>query len=219
MAWKTYLHYFRNPIASAKPNAGHLALAQLEQLMEAEGKDVQVVTQNVDALHQRAGSAMVHELHGTVYRHVCSRHKHVHEYQIDPVDLDNTDYDATTDPFFDRAHPPRCSTEGCNSYLRPDATLFTEGLSQSTWALAELAVRSLANDDVLLVIGTSGVVYPAASLPGIVAEKGKASIIEINPERSALTQSLENAGGTFVQTTAGTFLPQVLERYRESLSQ
>merc|ERR1711862_1009961 len=96
--------------------------------------------------------------------------------------------------------------DGCKSYLRPDATLFTEGLTDE-------AVRELKNNDLMLVIGTSGVVYPAASIPQRIAELKKANIVEINPERSALTNCIEKSGGLFLQTTAGTILPQIVEQY------
>jgi len=65
----------------------------------------------------------------------------------------------------------------------------------------------------MLVIGTSGVVYPAASIPQRIAELKKANIVEINPERSALTNCIEKSGGLFLQTTAGTILPQIVEQY------
>lgn len=217
LAWKTYLHYFRNPIAKAKPNAGHFALAELEELIKAQNKTVVVITQNVDGLHQRAGSSTVCELHGTVYRHICSKNKHLHNYQINPVGLDDTDYNAEEDTFFDPKNPPKCSEDGCNSYLRPDAVLFTEGLPGEDWRMAETATRSLKSSDLLLVIGTSGVVYPAASLPYNVAQRKQSKIVEINPERSKLTDVIENGGGLFLQTTSATILPEIVEEYKKYL--
>jgi len=211
LAWKTYLRYFRNPIAKAKPNAGHIALANLENILKKDGKDLIIVTQNVDGLHQRAGSSTVYELHGTVYRHVCSKHKHLHEYQVNPVGLDATDYDPEADEFFNPGNPPRCSYEGCKSYLRPDAVLFTEGLPGEEWDNSYRAIHQLGKEDVLLVIGTSGVVYPAASLPEQAARRNQTTIIEINPERSNLTNCIEMAGGIYLQTTAAVALPQIVD--------
>eukprot|EP00012_Vannella_robusta_P003520 CAMPEP_0206190054 /NCGR_PEP_ID=MMETSP0166-20121206/4520_1 /ASSEMBLY_ACC=CAM_ASM_000260 /TAXON_ID=95228 /ORGANISM="Vannella robusta, Strain DIVA3 518/3/11/1/6" /LENGTH=272 /DNA_ID=CAMNT_0053606057 /DNA_START=301 /DNA_END=1116 /DNA_ORIENTATION=+ len=205
-AWKTYLHYFRNPIARAKPNAGHLALAELEKLLQKDGKQLYIITQNVDGLHQRAGSSTVFELHGTVYRHVCSKNKHPHEYEIDPVGLDDSDYDPETDEFFNPKKPPRCSHENCSSYLRPDAVLFTESLPNDAWDGAYMAMSPLNDEDVLLVIGTSGVVYPAASIPENAAKRKQTKIIEINPERSALTSTIEASGGIYLQATSAVIL-------------
>lgn len=220
IAWKTYLHYFRNPIARAKPNAGHIGLAEIEKMMKmrGEGYTLKIITQNVDALHQRAGSTEVYELHGTVYRHVCSKNKHLHQYQIDVVGLDASGYNPEEDEFFKLDSIPTCQESGCGSYLRPDAVLFTEGLPAESWRNSERAINELKKDDLLIVIGTSGVVYPAASIPQEVAASRKTNVIEINPERSALTHGIEANGGIFLPTTAATVVPKFVEYYEQKLA-
>ena len=143
-AWKMYLQHFRNPIARAQPNDGHRALAALERhwSSNADGDEqlpFMTITQNVDGLHQRAGAREVVEVHGTVYRHVCSRHRHVHPYVLDAAALPEA-YDPATDQFFSLEHDyPTCPE--CHSYLRPDAVLFTESLPESAWRKADRAVQ------------------------------------------------------------------------------
>jgi len=221
LAWRMYLSRFRDPIARARPNAGHYAIARLERLIDqghALDKDVpqhfDILTQNVDGLHQRAGNkeASVAELHGTVNRHICSKNRHPHPYVIDPATLGD-DYDPATDEFFthDSKRAPRCQVEGCGSYLRPDAVLFMEGLPGHAWSAADRAVSSLRQGDVMLVVGTSGVVYPAASLPEEALEKPGVHVIEINPVPSAISSRVE----MFLQGPSGQILPTLVDMVRE----
>jgi NAD-dependent deacetylase len=123
----------------AKPNKAHLKLAQLER----EGKLNAVVTQNIDGLHQAAGSRRVYELHGSVHRNICLACGHVHsaEWVI-----------ATTGV-------PRC--EKCGGPVKPDVVLYEEALDENVIAGS---VRAIAQADMLIVGGTSLVVYPAAGL-------------------------------------------------------
>ena len=124
----------------AKPNAAHLKLAELE----AKGKLIAVVTQNIDGLHQAAGSKRVYELHGSVLRNYCER---CHTF----YDLDYV-MNRTTGV-------PTC--EACGAPIKPDVVLYEEGLDQR---VIEGAVRSIARCDLLIIGGTSLVVYPAAGL-------------------------------------------------------
>lgn len=134
----------------AQPNVTHRVLAQLE----AEGKLSAVITQNIDGLHQRAGSRQVYELHGTVDHNTCMRcGKQYHALDI-PANMRVTDAGAA----LDAEGVPRCS---CGGILKPDVVLYEEGLDQ---AVIEGAVRALAQADMLIVGGTSLVVYPAAGL-------------------------------------------------------
>lgn len=122
----------------ARPNAAHFKLAQWEQ----EGKLTAVVTQNIDGLHQAAGSKTVHELHGSVHRNYCERCRKF--YGLDHI-LNTTGV-------------PRC---GCGGIIKPDVVLYEEGLDQET---LENSVRAIAGADLLIIGGTSLNVYPAAGL-------------------------------------------------------
>ena len=121
---------------TAKPNQAHIALAQLEK----QGKLKAVVTQNIDGLHQAAGSKKVYELHGSVLRNYCMKcHKF---YDLSAI----TDTDGV----------PKCT---CGGIIKPDVVLYEEGLDDHT---VEGAVRAIAHADVLIIGGTSLAVYPAA---------------------------------------------------------
>lgn len=135
--------YFKEMIyQDAVPNDAHKALARLEQ----EGKLTAVITQNIDGLHQKAGSVNVLELHGSVLRNYCTRcHK---EYTLEEV-LQARDQDGI----------PRCKDDG--SIIKPDVVLYEEGLDQN---VLHQAVREIMLADMLIVGGTSLVVYPAAGL-------------------------------------------------------
>ena len=181
-------------------------------------------------MHQRSGSRNRHvwELHGTVYRHKCSKNHHVHEYELNAADLPSN-YDATTDPFFDVTQPPICSHDNCTSYLRPDAILFTEALPERAWRKAEQAISKvcicdiwlrllaltllqLGQSDVLVVVGTSGSVQPAASLPTLASRH--CTTIEVNPDRSALTSHMSS----FLPGPSGKVLPEILRQYKDLVS-
>ena len=123
----------------AKPNAAHQKLAQLERA----GKLKAVVTQNIDGLHQMAGSQMVYELHGSVHRNYCTKCRAFY----------GADFIQTGEGV------PLCPV--CGGLVKPDVVLYEEGLDQDT---VEGAVRAIARADVLIVGGTSLVVYPAAGL-------------------------------------------------------
>ena len=124
---------------SARPNQAHLKLAELER----EGRLAAVVTQNIDGLHQMAGSRTVHELHGSVHRNVCLRCGEV--YPAEWVM-------ATTGI-------PKC--EKCGSLVKPDVVLYGEQLSEKVLLAS---VEAISNADLLVIGGTSLVVYPAAGL-------------------------------------------------------
>lgn len=122
-----------------QPNAAHLALAKLERL----GKLKAVVTQNIDGLHQKAGSQRVYELHGSVYRNYCMSCGA--SYPVEEI--------------AEGEGIPRCPH--CGGVIKPDVVLYQEGLDQRT---IRGAVEAIANADLLIVGGTSLVVYPAAGL-------------------------------------------------------
>lgn len=135
-----FYRFYRNKMLclDAKPNAAHLKLAQWEK----EGKLKAVVTQNIDGLHQAAGSRKVYELHGSVLRNFCeSCHKF---YDVN--------YIANSEGV------PQCD---CGGFIKPDVVLYEEGLDQNTLSGA---IRAISEADVLIVGGTSLAVYPAAGL-------------------------------------------------------
>ncbi|MCR4794131.1 MULTISPECIES: NAD-dependent protein deacylase [Ruminococcus] len=123
---------------TAKPNAAHLKLAQLE----AEGKLSAVVTQNIDGLHQAAGSKKVYELHGSVLRNYCTKCGKFHDVE----------FIANSEGI------PRCE---CGGIVKPDVVLYEEALNDDT---VSGAVQAIANADTLIIGGTSLNVYPAAGL-------------------------------------------------------
>ena len=126
----------------AKPNPAHKKLAELE----AAGKLSAVITQNIDGLHQKAGSKKVYEIHGSTLRNYCDRcHK---RYPSDYI-------------FRSKEPVPRCTEPGCTGIVRPDVTLYGEMLPEDAWRNAERACREA---DMMIVGGTSLSVYPAASL-------------------------------------------------------
>ncbi len=135
-----FYRFYRNKMLclDAKPNAAHLKLAQWER----EGKLKAVVTQNIDGLHQAAGSEKVYELHGSVHRNFCET---CHKF-----------YDVNY--IVNSEGVPRCS---CGGAIKPDVVLYEEGLDQNTLSGA---IRAISEADVLIVGGTSLAVYPAAGL-------------------------------------------------------
>jgi NAD-dependent deacetylase len=222
ISWSCYLKYFLKPIVEAKPNNGHKAIAEMEQLFKSKiendnnnscGGDNEgtfaVITQNVDALHQSAGSSSetVYELHGTVFRHKCSKHGHPHPHVISR--------DAMENDSFLSDNSPQCATEGCHSYLRPDCVLFTENLPEDTWNSASKKVRQLKRGDCMIVVGTSGVVYPAASLPEMAMTKEGVYCIEVNPFASQYSSYVS----AFLQGPAGEVLPLLLKNMRDEMVQ
>lgn len=136
-----YDYYFHNMVyTQAKPNAAHIALAKLEDM----GKLKAVITQNIDGLHQMAGSREVLELHGSIHRNTCM---HCHEH----FDL--------TEMLNQKDGVPRCPK--CKGKLKPDVVLYGESLD---YDVMQKAVHYIQNADVMIVGGTSLVVYPAAGL-------------------------------------------------------
>ena len=158
LVWEWYA-WRRELVAKVLPNPGHHALVEIERRLPR----FTLITQNVDSLHQRAGSRNVIELHGNISRTKCfEEDKIVNEWQ-ESGDV-----------------PPRCPS--CGGRLRPDVVWFGEMLPQGAF---ERAARAVRDADLLLVIGTSGVVFPAAGLVSFQRELS----IEINPQLSAVSSS------------------------------
>jgi NAD-dependent deacetylase len=181
LVWEWYSHR-RKIIAGIRPNAGHYALAQLEKLLP----HFTVITQNIDNLHRRAGSKTVYELHGNIERNYCMKCGALHNGEEIPT----------------QQGVPHCLQ--CGGLIRPDVVWFGELLPEDEWGCS---VRAAEGADVFLSIGTSGVVYPAASIP-ITAKRHGAYLIEINPEATPLTGSVDE----FLRGQSGQILPALYER-------
>ena len=177
LVWRWYDER-REMISGAEPNDGHRAISQLESRF----RDFTVVTQNIDDLHRKAGSKNIVELHGNIFRYKCFGHNHAIE------DLPDDDH-----------VPPRCH---CGSFIRPDVVWFGEMLPEQA---IEDAHAALSRCDFMLVVGTSGMVYPAAGFPAVARQAG-ARVVEINPEPSSLTPEVD----LFIQGPAGKVLPSLV---------
>ncbi len=148
----------RKAVLECKPHSGHFVISELGK----KHPQVIVVTQNIDGMHQRAGSKNVIELHGSLWRLMCPKHGIVE------------DMGETYKNY-------KC--EKCNTWLRPDIIWFGDMLNQD---VIQQAIKAIGSCDIFISIGTSGVVYPAAGFPEI-AKRAGAFCIEINPEPSAIS--------------------------------
>jgi NAD-dependent deacetylase len=163
LVWDWY-QWRRKLIAEARPNAGHHALAELDQATD----ELVVITQNVDGFHQLAGSNNVLELHGNIQRTICSVTRK-------PIAVDWLDQHADT-------HPPP-SPHDSHGLARPDVVWFGEALDAD---ILNAAFTAAEQCDLMIVAGTAGVVHPAASIPPAAVRAG-ACMIDINPQTSELT--------------------------------
>ena len=182
LVWEWY-EWRRKLVAEAKPNPAHLALAEMEKLFP----QFHLITQNVDGLHQRAGSRNVIELHGNILRTKCFDEGTIISAWKDTGDV-----------------PPKCPD--CGGLLRPDVVWFEEAMPEVETALA---FRLSAGCDFFFSIGTSAVVHPAAALP-FEALTGGATVVEINLQPTPLTKKADFV----VAGTAGTILPELLKEFR-----
>jgi len=192
LVWDWY-HYRRGLLAEVRPNPGHYAIAELDQLLP----HVSVITQNIDGLHQIAGSRDVIPLHGDIRRNKC-----FNNCQGNPtyINLEELEWDA-------EAGPPICPH--CGGWVRPDVVWFEEMLPHDA---LERAYQLSQSTDLMLVIGTSGVVQPAASLP-FVAKRVNATIIEINPDMTPITMIAD----WHLPGPSGEIMPQVVAALKSEL--
>ena len=180
--WDWY-EFRRELIRKAEPNPGHFALAELAGRVPR----FTLVTQNVDGLHQRAGSKAVLEYHGNILRDRCC---------VEQVIADRSE---------DSRHGlPRCAA--CGGLLRPDVVWFGEAIPRGPMLAAAEAAESC---DVFLSIGTSSLVYPAAGLAESALRAG-ATVIEVNPNRTDLSRNVN----VLLAGPSGELLPRLLERLR-----
>jgi len=178
LVW-TWYNERRTAHRDVQPNAGHVAIAQLEERYA----DFTLATQNVDSLHLRAGSKNVLELHGHLREARCDRcgARRPLEGALQPDEIGHT----------------------CGGRFRPDIVWFGEPLPENIWARAAAAA---ARAEVVLVVGTSGVVEPAASL-ATRAPRREAFVIEVNPEETAITPRAD----AVLRGPAATMLPRLYE--------
>ncbi len=161
LVWEWYNERRQN-IFQAKPNEGHLAIAELENYA-----DVAILTQNIDGLHQKSGSKKVLELHGSIIKIKCT-----------VCDFKNEILEEISEI------PPKCN---CGNILRPDVVWFGEALDQEVW---QNAVILAGECDLMIIVGTSLVVSPANTLP-IYAKQNSAYLIEINPENTEMSPRMD----------------------------
>lgn len=177
LVWDWY-EYRRKIIGSAEPNPAHAAIARLENLVD----DFLLATQNVDGLHARAGSRKIVELHGNIFRDRCSVEGKVVEAIVSTGSI------------------PTCK---CGAYLRPDVVWFGESLPADA---LERAFTFTERCDVMMVVGTSGLVHPAASLPSLAKGHG-AWILEVNLEPTPITRFADHS----IFGRAGEVVPTIEE--------
>jgi NAD-dependent deacetylase len=180
LVWEWYRQRKRI-MASIEPNPGHYALVDLERRFQ----EFAVITQNIDNLHNRAGSKTVYELHGNIGRNYCISCRMV----------------FANEEILESDAVPRCDV--CGGLVRPDVVWFGEFLPEDAWEASEEASRRA---DVFLSIGTSGIVYPAASLPHI-AKRAGAFLVEVNPEPTPITDIADE----FIPGKAGEILPHLVD--------
>ena len=178
LVWRWY-RWRRDLVATAEPNAGHRALAELQSLVPR----LTLVTQNVDGMHQRAGSSDVIEFHGNLFSNRCSA-----DARIVHAAADNDGVPSCPD---------------CGSYLRPGVVWFGEAIPEEA---LHASFAAAADCDVFLSVGTSALVYPAAGLADVAREAG-AVTIEVNPSPTGQSESYTAS----LRGNAGTLLPQLVE--------
>jgi NAD-dependent deacetylase len=180
LVWEWY-DWRRGLIKPLKPNPGHVALSELEKKIQ----DFTLITQNVDGLHRVAGSKNPIEIHGTIWRVRCQDCRETSENREVPIQI-----------------PPKC--EACSGLLRPDVVWFGESLDEK---VLHGVYQCLQVVEVMLIVGTSAIVQPAASF-GLVAKKAGAFVAEIN--RSETPQS--SLFDVSIQRKAGELLPELVKR-------
>ncbi|WIM67842.1 NAD-dependent deacylase [Corynebacterium breve] len=178
--WAWYL-WRAELVRRAEPNAGHRAIAQW-----TKNAHVTVTTQNIDDLHERAGSEDVVHLHGSLFDFRCAICSRPYKGQID----------LPSEPV-ESMSPPHCPL--CDNLIRPGVVWFGEGLPQREWEEAE---KRMMEADLVVIVGTSGVVYPAAGLPMVAHQLG-IPIIEVTPQRT----DLSTIASVVVEGTAAEALP------------
>lgn len=180
LVWEWY-EWRRSLISQAKPNPGHIALVEFSR----QYPTFTLVTQNVDGLHQQAGSREVIELHGNIMRNKCFDEGVVVDSWVE-----------------DGSVPPKCPN--CQSMLRPDVVWYGEGLPST---VVESAFEASLEAEVFLSVGTSSLVQPAAALP-LYARQNGAVVVEVNPDQTPLTHLADYV----IPHPSGEALPELVRR-------
>lgn len=186
LVWGWY-EWRRQRVLHSQPNAAHRAIAELA----ARVPQLTLVTQNVDDLHERAGNGAVVHLHGSLHAPRCVQCARAY---TDALPGEGEPEDGR------RLPPPHCPS--CGALVRPGVVWFGESLPE---AALQQAFQAAAECDLLLSVGTSGQVYPAAQVPPIALRSG-ATVVHINPQVVAVSGPCEYS----LQGTAGVLLPQLL---------
>jgi NAD-dependent deacetylase len=183
LVWEFY-NGRRANLTRVSPNPGHHALASLEELF---GERFDLITQNVDGLHQAAGNQRVHELHGNIRQTRCTECGDVADHGLETLPA-----------------MPECPH--CGGLLRPQIVWFGEMLPPDVW---EKALHAVMECDTFLVVGTSAVVHPAAGLIGLARRRRTPTVIEVNLDRTVASDEVDIG----LYGPSGVVLPQVLEAY------
>jgi|TARA_B100001105_G_C22347976_1_gene424390 NAD-dependent deacetylase len=181
LVWEWY-NERRENIFSVSPNQGHKAIADLEKYVK-----VIILTQNIDGLHQKAGSSEVLELHGSIVKIKCT--------VCDFKDEIMTKFSEI---------PPLCK---CGNILRPDVVWFGESLPEDIW---KHAIVQASQCDMMIIAGTSLVVSPANTLP-IYAKQNNAYLIEVNPEKTEMSSEMD----LIINDTSANVLPKIVSMFKE----
>lgn len=182
LVWEWY-NERRSNIFAAQPNQGHKAVAELEKYAE-----VIVLTQNIDGLHQKAGSTRVLELHGSIVKIKCT--------VCDFKDEIMTEFSKV---------PPLCK---CGNMLRPDVVWFGESLPQDVWKQAMIYANEC---DLMVIAGTSLVVSPANTLP-IYAKQNNAILMEVNPQETEMSSEMD----VIIRNTSAIALPEFVNMFQKN---
>ncbi len=185
-SWVFNKKIFYETFEGKKPNKAHLAISDLE----SKGIVRSVITQNIDNMHTMAGSENVIEFHGNARFAICTKCQK--KYKIDDDLINNL--------------PPKC--DGCNEILKPDFIFFGESLDEKVY---NKAFDDAEKADVVLVIGTTGIIRPASNIP-IYAKETGAKIIEINTNISEYTEDITDV---FIQEQATVAMGEILEMVKE----
>jgi len=181
-SWPIIKELFFDFFNKAKPNPAHTVLAKWEK----KGMIEEIITQNIDNLHQEAGSKKVFEFHGTAQNFICT--KCDREYKADELQLSN--------------EAPHCLSPHCHGLLKPDFIFFGEGIPPKAY---EASIYAAQHSDVFIVVGTTGEIMPASQIP-IIAKQNGAKIIEINVKPSNYTHSIVDV---FLQGKASSIFNQL----------